>query len=160
MQTLPAEVPHISLRDKSNLISWTISNISNFVASFTLPYLLYAPYANLGPRVAFIYGATSTAAIVFTFFFVPELTGRSLEEVDGLFEARVPAWRSRGKSPSPGYIRARLTRLQHGYPTTPCRGSQPLRTPRTAMCRVTPRSTMVSSMSSRLFVWTVVTGNR
>lgn len=98
MQVLPSEVPHITLRDKSGMLSWSISNICNFTATFTLPYLLYSPYANLGPRVAFIYGSTSILAVVWTYFFVPDLTGRSLEEVNELFEAKVPALRSRGKS--------------------------------------------------------------
>lgn len=91
------------------MIYWTIANISNFVASFTLPYLLYSPYAGLGPRVAFIYGATSTAAVVWTYVFVPDLTGRSLEEVDALFDAKVPARRSRRKPK----FKPRMNKLEH-----------------------------------------------
>jgi SP family sugar:H+ symporter-like MFS transporter len=61
-----------------------------FVVSFTLPYLLYAPYANLQAKTGFIFGAFAAFSIVFTYFFVPELAGRSLEEIDALFALRTP----------------------------------------------------------------------
>lgn len=61
-----------------------------FVVSFTLPYLLNAPYANLGSKVGFVYGSMALCTLVFTFFFVPECTGKSLEEVDLMFHERVP----------------------------------------------------------------------
>uniref|UniRef100_A0A8H7KAI1 Major facilitator superfamily (MFS) profile domain-containing protein n=1 Tax=Bionectria ochroleuca TaxID=29856 RepID=A0A8H7KAI1_BIOOC len=96
MTVVKSEIPHTALRDKSNLLFWSFSNLANFLATFTLPYLLRAPYANLGSRVGFIYGCTSTLFVVLLFFFVPEMTGKSLEEIDEMFESRIPAWRSRG----------------------------------------------------------------
>lgn len=87
----------MQLRDKTGFLGWSTQNLFDFVTSFTLPYLLNAPYANLGPRVAFIYGSFSLVAVVWAFFFLPELTGRSLEEIDELFEQRVPARKMKGK---------------------------------------------------------------
>ena len=46
-----------------------------------------APYANLGGRVGFIYGSIAAASVVFAFFFVPDCRGRSLEDVNRLFES-------------------------------------------------------------------------
>lgn len=43
--------------------------------------------------MTFIYGAFSVAALVFVWFFVPETKGRSLEDIDEMFQAQVPVWR-------------------------------------------------------------------
>ena len=54
--TLIAEIPASRLRDKTVRIG-AITNITTiFVVSFTLPYLLDPPYANLQSKVGFIYG--------------------------------------------------------------------------------------------------------
>lgn len=58
------------------------------VVTYTLPYLLgTAGYAgvNLGAKVGWIFGGISFLSFVFVTVFVPELSGRSLEEVDELF---------------------------------------------------------------------------
>lgn len=95
MQIVPSEISHISLRDKTSMVYWIVSDVCNFVATFTLPYLLQAPYANLGAKVGFIYAATSIGFLIWAFLCYHDLTGRSLEEVDEMFEAGVPAWRSK-----------------------------------------------------------------
>lgn len=66
------------------------ANMCRFVVSFTLPYLLNAPYAALHSKVGFIYGSMAFCALGFTFFFVPECKGKSLEEVDLMFKEHVP----------------------------------------------------------------------
>ena len=69
-----------------------------------LPYLMNT--AGLGPKVGYIYGTRHPrhlntlisgsfcmVAVVYAWFYIPETRGRSLEELDELFEMRVPAWR-------------------------------------------------------------------
>ena len=72
------------------ILASAVNVISQFVVSFTVPYLLYAPYANLGPKLGFIYGSFAASGLVFVFFFVPECRGLSLEEIDHLFNERTP----------------------------------------------------------------------
>jgi MFS transporter, SP family, sugar:H+ symporter len=76
MQIVKSELPHTSLRDKSTMIHWSVANVCNFLSTFTLPYLLQSPYANLGPKVGFVYGSTTVAFVVLAFFFMPEMTNR------------------------------------------------------------------------------------
>lgn len=48
-----------------------------------------AGYGNLGGKIAFLWMAFSVVSGVFVYFFLPELKGRSLEELDYMFEARI-----------------------------------------------------------------------
>ena len=60
-----------------------------FLVTFFTPYLQDGPHVQLGAKVGYIF--MSMAAISFFFFAlcVPELKGRSLEEVDELYEVRL-----------------------------------------------------------------------
>ncbi|KXJ88320.1 general substrate transporter [Microdochium bolleyi] len=79
------------LVEKVNLVATTVHVVVGFTVSITAPYLLYEEYANLGGKVGYIYGTAALVAAVLAFFFVPEMKGRSLEEIDVLFANRVPA---------------------------------------------------------------------
>ncbi len=85
-----AEVPHLRLRDKVLTVSYIASFIIEFGVSFSLPYLLYAPYANLESRVGFIYGGVAVLGLIWSYFYLPETTGRSLEEMEELWQENVP----------------------------------------------------------------------
>jgi len=90
-----SEVGTGALREKTMAFSSIINVICAFVVSFTLPYLLNPPFANLQARVGYIYGSIAAVAMFYAIFFVPETKGRSLEELDELFEHRpsIPAWK-------------------------------------------------------------------
>jgi SP family sugar:H+ symporter-like MFS transporter len=88
---LASEIGTGRLREKTMAFSSTVNVIAAFVVSFSLPYLLNAPYAALGAGVGWIYGSFAVIAGVYAYFCVPETKGRALEELDTLFEARVPA---------------------------------------------------------------------
>jgi len=77
------------------------------VVTYSLPYLLGTPgYSgvNLGANVGYIFAGIAFLSFVFVTLFVPELAGRSLEEVDELFVS-CNAMRHR----------AQLTLRAHGY---------------------------------------------
>ncbi|KAK7054677.1 hypothetical protein VNI00_003140 [Paramarasmius palmivorus] len=90
-----AEVGTGALREKTMAFSSMLNVVCAFAVSFTLPYLLNPPYANLQARVGYIYGSIAAVAMLYALFFVPETKGRSLEELDELFERKpsLPAWR-------------------------------------------------------------------
>lgn len=64
--------------------------VTQFVVSFTIPYLLYAPYANLGVEIGLIFGPIALCTFIFAALFVPECRSFSLEEIDHLFNEKIP----------------------------------------------------------------------
>ncbi|PWW78104.1 general substrate transporter [Tuber magnatum] len=87
--TILGEAATSRLKEKTNNLATSISVITTFVVSFTLPYLLNPPYAALGARVGFVYGSISAISVVVAWLLIPEMKGRSLEEVDEMFEKNI-----------------------------------------------------------------------
>ena len=59
-----------------------------FAVSYSIPYII----ADLGARIGFVFMGVCITGILYSFFLLPELTGRSLEEVDEMFEHRPKLW--------------------------------------------------------------------
>jgi SP family sugar:H+ symporter-like MFS transporter len=57
--------------------------ITVWVTVFTLPYLYYN--AHLGCRTGFVYTALCFITLSYVYFCVGEVTGRTMEEIDGFF---------------------------------------------------------------------------
>lgn len=62
----------------------------SFAVNFSIPYLIYDQYAGLQSKVGFIFGAIAALCFAFTYFFVPECKGKTLEQVDYMFNEGVP----------------------------------------------------------------------
>lgn len=60
---------------------------------YTTPYLLSTPGANLGPKLGYIWAGFAFVGAIWVWLCMPELKGRSLEEVDELFATKLPAWK-------------------------------------------------------------------
>ena len=85
-----SEAASTRVKEKTNLLACVISVLTTFVTSFTIPYLIKPEYANLGGKVGFVYGSICWIMVLLAFLFIPELKGRSLEEVDQLFASGAP----------------------------------------------------------------------
>lgn len=83
------EVPALRLRDASQRTASLVNVVTNFAVSFSIPYLLYEPYAALGSKVGFIFAGILVIALVFTYFCVPECKGKSLEQIDRMFNEQI-----------------------------------------------------------------------
>jgi SP family sugar:H+ symporter-like MFS transporter len=79
----------IGMRDVTYTVASTVNVITQFVVSFTIPYLWYEPYAALGPKTGLIFGSFCAGTVVFIFFCIPECRKLSLEEIDHLFIEKV-----------------------------------------------------------------------
>lgn len=64
--------------------------IFNFYIAFSTSYVVDA----IGFAYGYVFAACNFVAILVVFFFLPETSGKSLEEIDTLFLLRVKPWRS------------------------------------------------------------------
>lgn len=109
MSTATAEVGTSQLRERTISLATICGFIVSLVITYVNPFVQEEP-GNLGSRIGMVYGSISILSIFFVFFFVPEMKGRSLEELDEMFHSRVPAWASR-KYVSTG-IGAQITNIE------------------------------------------------
>ncbi|KAH8893559.1 general substrate transporter [Thozetella sp. PMI_491] len=89
-QTLNSEISSTAHRDHTIRSAQILAVSLQILVTFTLPYLLNAPYANLQSKVGFIFGSMVLLSFVFAYFFVPDCRGRNLEDIDRLFANNVP----------------------------------------------------------------------
>jgi MFS family permease len=91
--TITGEIFALPVRAKSMGFAVASNWLWNFAIGYATPYLVdpstTGPQgikaANLGVMVFFLWGSTCAFCVVFAFFFVPELAGLSLEQVDVLY---------------------------------------------------------------------------
>ncbi|KAH8651140.1 MFS hexose transporter [Xylariales sp. PMI_506] len=88
---LLCEVATSRLRGKTIAIGFGVQNAIYLMWSFVLPYMFNPDEANMGAKVAFVFGGLCVICLVYLYFCQPETTGRSYEELDELFMKRVPA---------------------------------------------------------------------
>ncbi|VUC31109.1 unnamed protein product [Clonostachys rosea] len=79
------EVSSLRLRDLNSRVGFTVNVIFNWTVNFSIPYLVWPDKAGLGSKVGFIFGAIAILALIFTYMCVPECKGKTLEQVDWLF---------------------------------------------------------------------------
>ena len=107
-----SEIGGIQMRNK--LMGWgvVVDVVAAFLVTFFTPYLLDGPSVQLGARVGYIFMGLAALSFIFFIFFLPELKGRSLEEVDELFERKLWAWQF-SKAQTHG-IGARIAAMEAG----------------------------------------------
>ncbi|KAI1440377.1 putative maltose permease [Annulohypoxylon stygium] len=62
-----------------------------FAVTFTAPYFINPDALNWGPKYGYIWTGSSLVAGIWIYFYLPEVKDRTLEEIDEMFEARIPA---------------------------------------------------------------------
>ena len=65
------------------------------IFNFALGYFVPPAFENIQWRVYLIFGAFCAAMTLHVFFLFPETAGKSLEQVEAMFDEHVPAWRTR-----------------------------------------------------------------
>ncbi|KAK0625128.1 major facilitator superfamily domain-containing protein [Bombardia bombarda] len=83
----------------TRLRSWTVGaaiSLGYFLAwltGFCSPYFINPDAMNWGAKYAYIWAGSNFICGIFFFLFLPELKGRTLEEIDELFERGASAWK-------------------------------------------------------------------
>ncbi|KAH9482121.1 Major facilitator-type transporter ecdD [Psilocybe cubensis] len=89
-----SEVSPLAIRAKAMSLSVASNWLWNFAIGYATPYLVNPTTygingekaANLGVKVFFIWGGTCAGSFIFTYFFIPETRGLSLEQIDRLYK--------------------------------------------------------------------------
>lgn len=89
---LGGEIGTGQLRERTLLLS----SLGSFVTSVPINFLNPFVQAAIGGRTTIIYGGFSVAAMVFIYFCLPETKDRSLEELDEMFQQKVPTLKFEG----------------------------------------------------------------
>lgn len=87
------EIPAQNLRAYTAGLSIGIGFIFAWLTTFTAPYFINPAELNWGGTYGFVWFGSSIVTILFIFFFVPEVRGRSLEEIEEMFDKGIPAWK-------------------------------------------------------------------
>ncbi|KAJ5759214.1 hypothetical protein N7520_006370 [Penicillium odoratum] len=81
----------------SRLRAWTVGTATSlgyllaWLVNFCTPYFINPEHMNWGAQYGYIWAGSNLVCVIFFYFFMPEMKGRSLEELDEIFAARVPA---------------------------------------------------------------------
>ncbi|KAK0367033.1 hypothetical protein LTR59_011566 [Friedmanniomyces endolithicus] len=90
---LVSELPSSILRSKSVVLARFTYAVVNLIANVLTPYQLNPTAWGWGAKSGFFWGGLSFLGFVFTFLCVPEPKGRTVAELDLLFERRTSARR-------------------------------------------------------------------
>ncbi|RTE80287.1 hypothetical protein BHE90_005259 [Fusarium euwallaceae] len=87
---IPAEVSSTRLRSKTVVLARTAYYIAQIVANVIQPYMMNPVAWNWKGKTGFFWFAFAFLTVVWAFFRLPETKGRSNEEIDLMFEAKLP----------------------------------------------------------------------
>ncbi|KAI1391777.1 general substrate transporter [Hypoxylon trugodes] len=90
------ELPSQRLRSYTFGLAAAVAFFAAWLTTFTAPYFINPDSLNWGPRYGYIWFPSSIVAGIWVYFFLPEVQGRTLEEIDEMFEEKLPARKFRG----------------------------------------------------------------
>lgn len=81
------------LRTQTAGIAAIIQSCNGVLFNYTVPLMLSPQYAGWGAKIGFFFGPLAFFFTILVWFTVPETKGRNYQELDELYERRLPAWR-------------------------------------------------------------------
>lgn len=108
---LIAELPNTRIRGKTLGIACFVPHVFSISISAGLPYAMSTTDANWGAKTGFLFAGLGTLLLFWAFFYLPETKGRTFEEIDVLFERKVPA-RNFAKTDLAGFEPADILKME------------------------------------------------
>ncbi|KAJ9150389.1 Maltose permease [Pleurostoma richardsiae] len=84
------EASSTALRAKTTALATATQAICGIVMNVSVPYMVNPDEGDLKGKVGFVFGALALMGTFWSYFYVPELKGATFDEIDRLFEAKVP----------------------------------------------------------------------
>ncbi|KAI6254478.1 hypothetical protein MCOR27_010748 [Pyricularia oryzae] len=83
------EIPSQRLRSYTFGLAAAVGFFFAWLTTFTAPYFINPDSLNWGPQYGYIWFPSAVVGAVWVWFFLPETKGRTLEEIDEMFEAKL-----------------------------------------------------------------------
>lgn len=88
---LLAECSATRVRSKTIAAATAAQGCLGIVMTVAIPYMINPSQANMQGKLGFFFGGLAGLCLVWSYFRVPETMGRTYEELDILFDRKVPA---------------------------------------------------------------------
>jgi SP family general alpha glucoside:H+ symporter-like MFS transporter len=86
-----SEISSTRLRGRTIAVTTAVQAMASIVFTVAMPYMLNSDQADWRGKAGFLFGGISTVCLIWCWFRIPESRGRTFEELDILFERKVPA---------------------------------------------------------------------
>lgn len=90
---IAGEISSYRLRAKTQGVAVISNAFSTWLFTFTVAYIYNVDAGDLGIRAGFVYGGGSLLFFAVSYLVVPDLRGFSTEEIDWLYEEKIPVWK-------------------------------------------------------------------
>ncbi|KAF6818846.1 sugar transporter [Colletotrichum plurivorum] len=87
------EVSSPKLRAKTTSLAVTVQYITGIIFNYTVPLMLLNQYAGWEQKIGLFFGGVTFVYLIPCVLLYPETKGRTNQELDELFERRIPAWK-------------------------------------------------------------------
>ena len=90
---LISECSATRVRSKSIAVCTAAQGLLGIVMTVAIPYMINPDQADMQGKLGFFFGGLSALCFIWAYFRVPETYGRTYEELDLLFDKKIPARR-------------------------------------------------------------------
>ncbi|KAJ0333721.1 hypothetical protein COL922a_010672 [Colletotrichum nupharicola] len=87
------EVSSPQLRAKTTSLAVTVQYVTGIIFNYTVPLMLSNQYAGWQQNISLFFGGVTFVYLIPCVLLYPETQGRTYQELDELFERRIPAWK-------------------------------------------------------------------
>ena len=84
------ETSSTALRARTTALATATQALFGIAMNFAIPYMVNPDEGNMKGKVGFVFGGLALFGTIGSFFYVPELNGRTFNEIDTMFFNRVP----------------------------------------------------------------------